>query len=92
MSIGFCLIYRYTFNRPTFGGEAPIRSAAWDRPLDREGKSSTRSDLASGNQRTDRPYKPEAFGWGYTQERSTPYAVQLSGRLEKIDPKRGVIG
>jgi len=93
VSIGFCLLYRYQFNLPTFGQEQQNRqlSGAWDRPLDREGKSSTRSDLAGGNQHSSQPYRPEAFGWGYHEKRSTPYAVQLSGQLHKIDPRKGTI-
>ena len=93
VSIGFCLLYRYQFNLPTFGQEQPNRqlSGAWDRPLDREGKSRTRSDLSGGNQHSSQPYRPEALGWGYHEKRSTPYAVQLSGQLRKIDPRKGTI-
>jgi hypothetical protein len=94
ISIAFCVLYRYTFNIPLRGGDgetAVSHSGAWDRPLDREGTARTRSDLTGGNQRSEKPYKPEAWGWGYHNERSSPYAVQLSGQLRKIDPKTGTI-
>ena len=48
-------------------------------------------DIVSGHQRTTEQYKPTEGVWGYQQQRSTPYAVQLSGRLQRINPRTGEI-
>ena len=92
VSIAFCIVYRYNFSRPLLGGDgAPVHSGAWDRPLDTSSASGVRSDINNGNSRLEGGYKPTEGSWGYQQPRSTPYAVQLSGRLQRIDPRTGQI-
>ena len=92
VSIAFCIVYRYNFSRPLLGGDgAPVHSGAWDRPLDTSSASGVRSDINNGNSRLEGGYKPTEGSWGYQQPRSTPYAIQLSGRLQRIDPRTGQI-
>ena len=75
VSCGFCIVYRYSFNQPIVGTYSnPPRSAAWNRPL---GTDRIEDDIETPGGKLNN-------SWGYKQKRSSPYRLQLSGRVQTV--------